>query len=86
MAKQAVEGKEIAELALIPDGKLQISKPESEPAKHSREDRDLINDIEGKEQTEGWAYIHLSHRDEVDGVMYRYEDCRSCLCSHLEYL
>ena len=29
MAKQAVEGKEIAELALIPDGKLQISEPES---------------------------------------------------------
>lgn len=52
VAKQAAEGIEIAVLTSIPDGKLQISKPESEPAKYSREDRDLINDIEGKEQTD----------------------------------
>ena len=48
MAKQAVEGKEIAELALIPDGKLKISELESELTRCSREDRNLINDLEGK--------------------------------------
>ena len=48
MAKQAVEGKEITELALIPDAKLQISEPESEPVENFRGDRNLINHLEGK--------------------------------------
>ena len=48
MAKQAVEGKEIAELALIPDGKLKISELESEPIRYSGEDRNLINDLKRK--------------------------------------
>ena len=34
--------------ALIPDGKLNISEPEAEPVKYSREDRNLINDLGGK--------------------------------------
>jgi len=34
--------------ALIPDSKLKISEPESEPVRYSEEDRNLINDLEGK--------------------------------------
>ena len=45
--KQAAEGK-IGELTLIPDGKLKISEPESEPIMYSREERNLINDLKGK--------------------------------------
>jgi len=48
VAKQSAEGKKNGELALIPDGKLQISEPASEPVKYSREDRNLINDLEWK--------------------------------------
>ena len=48
VAKQAAEGKEIGELTLIPDSKLKISEPESEPIMYSREERNLINDLKGK--------------------------------------
>ena len=48
VAKQAAEGKEIGELALIPDGKLKISEPQSEPIRYPREDRNLINNLEGE--------------------------------------
>ena len=48
VAKQAAEGKEIDELALIPDGKLKISELESELTRCSREDRNLINDLKWK--------------------------------------
>ena len=48
VAKQAAEGKEIGELTLIPDSQLQISEFESEPVKYSREESNLINDLEGK--------------------------------------
>ena len=34
--------------ALIPDGKLKISEPESEPVKYPTEDRNLISGLEGK--------------------------------------
>ena len=48
MADQgAAEGK-IGELTLIPDGKLKISEPESDPKRYSREDRNLINDLKWK--------------------------------------
>jgi len=34
--------------ALIPDGKLKVSEPESEPVKYSKEGRNQISDLEGK--------------------------------------
>jgi len=48
VAKQAAEGKEIGELTLIPDSKLKISEPESEPLRYSRDDRNLINNLKEK--------------------------------------
>ena len=42
VAEQAAEGKEIGELTLIPDGKLQITELESEPVNYSKEDRHLM--------------------------------------------
>ena len=41
--------------ALIPDGKLKISEPESKPVKYFKEDSNLINDLEGKEQADRWT-------------------------------
>ena len=41
--------------ALIPDGKLKISEPESEPVKYFKEDSNLINDLEGREQADRWT-------------------------------
>lgn len=49
VAEQAAEGKEIVELALIPDGKLPISEPESERVKYFRKDRNLINGLRREE-------------------------------------
>lgn len=48
VAEQAVEGKEIGKLALIPDSKLETSEPESEPVEYSRENRNPVNDLKGK--------------------------------------
>jgi len=48
VAKRAAEGKEVVELALIPDGKLKTSEPESEHVKYFSGDRNLIIDLEGK--------------------------------------
>ena len=42
VAEQAAEWKEIGELTLIPDGKLQITELESEPVNYSKEDRHLM--------------------------------------------
>ena len=41
--------------ALIPDGKLKISEPQSEPVKYFKEDSNLINDLEGREQADRWT-------------------------------
>lgn len=60
-AKREAEGKEIGVLTLIPDGKLQISELELESVKYSRENKNLINNLEGKEQTNGWAYTSDGH-------------------------
>ena len=40
--------------ALIPDCKLKISKPESNPIKYFK-DSNLINDLEGREQADRWT-------------------------------
>ena len=41
--------------ALIPDGKLKIYEPESESVKYFKEDSNLINDLEGREQADRWT-------------------------------
>ena len=41
--------------ALIPDRKLKISEPESKPVKYFKEDSNLINDLEGREQADRWT-------------------------------
>lgn len=46
VAKQAAEGEETGELTLIPDDIFKISEPESEPIRYSKDDRNLINDLE----------------------------------------
>ena len=38
--------------ALIPDRQLKISEPESKPVKYFKEDSNLINDLEGREQAD----------------------------------
>jgi len=42
--------------ALIPVGKLKISEPESEPVKYFKEDSNLSNDLEGREQADRWTH------------------------------
>lgn len=49
-AKQAAEGK-VVEGSLIPDGKIQV---DGEP-RYSKEDWNLISDLEGQVKEEGWA-------------------------------
>lgn len=46
---------------MIPDGKLQILNLESESVNYSEEDRDLINSLGGKEQTDAWVYRPDGH-------------------------
>ena len=41
--------------ALIPDRQLKISEPESKPVKYFKEDSNLINDLEGREQADRWT-------------------------------
>ena len=41
--------------ALITDRKLKISEPESKPVKYFKEDSNLINDLEGREQADRWT-------------------------------
>ncbi|XP_054703691.1 uncharacterized protein LOC129215097 isoform X1 [Grus americana] len=53
--KTAEKGKVMA--ALIPDGKLQIPNSDLEPDKYSKEDKKLINDLEGNKGKDGWFYI-----------------------------
>ncbi|XP_010560459.1 PREDICTED: uncharacterized protein LOC104828476 [Haliaeetus leucocephalus] len=55
-AKQAAEQAEARTLTLIPDGKLQTLNLESESVNYSEEDRDLINSLGEKEQTDAWVY------------------------------
>ena len=42
--------------ALIPDRQLKISEPESKPVKYFKEDSNLINDLEGREQADRWTH------------------------------
>ena len=42
--------------ALILDGKLKISEPESKPVKYFKEDSNLNNDLEGREQADRWTH------------------------------
>lgn len=53
--KAAEKGKVMT--ALIPDGKLQIPNSDLEPDKYSKEDKKLINHLEGNEGKDGWFYV-----------------------------
>ena len=41
--------------ALIPDRKHKIAEHESKPVKYFKEDSNLINDLEGREQADRWT-------------------------------
>ena len=53
MVDQVAE--QVLKRALIPDRQLKILEPESKPVKYFKEDSNLINDLEGREQADRWT-------------------------------